>query len=327
VALIVEVLRPGRGGEVRERVRPGADPLTIGRALDNALVLDDPHVDAHHARLVRDAEGALTLEDLGSVNRIETRGDGHRDRVAVAHGTTVVLGRTTLRFRDEQGVVPAAIPLHGATVAGETPARWYERPAARLGIVAAAIAVAALDSWLGATERGAASAVFSTVLVASAVAVVWAGVWAVVARAVLGQFRLLAHVAVVAFAFTSYALIEFADGWSAFLFPSVTVFAGIKGLVLVVLFAAILVGHLGSATTLARPHRWRIGAAAGAIILLLLGISGALKDEAFTAAAEFSGVIKPVSTALLPTESAEEFSRSIADLRGEIDSLLVVRDR
>ena len=57
MALIVEVLRHGRGGEVRERLRLTDVPVTIGRALDNALVLDDPHVDAHHARLVRDADG------------------------------------------------------------------------------------------------------------------------------------------------------------------------------------------------------------------------------------------------------------------------------
>jgi hypothetical protein len=66
---------------------------------------------------------------------------------------------------------------------------------------------------------------------------------------------------------------------------------------------------------------------AGVIVLALLGVSGALKDEAFTAAAKFSGVIKTVSTALVPKESAADFTKSITDLRGEIDSLLVVRDR
>lgn len=327
MALIVEVIRPGRGGEVRERVRLTDEPLTIGRALDNALVLDDPHVDAHHARLVRDAEGIVSIEDLGSVNRIETRAEGHRDRLTVAHGTTVVLGRTTLRFRDEQAIVPAAIPLHGVTVGGESPARWYERTNGRLGIVAAALGIAALDTWLGATERGAASSVFSSLLVGSAVAIVWAGVWAIAARAVLGQFRFLAHVTVFALAVSVYAAIDLLDGWGAFLFPSVTAFAAIKGLALVVLFSAVVAWHLGSATSLGRRQRWRIGAVAGVIVLALLGVSGALKDEAFTAAAQFSGVIKPVSTALVPTETAEEFTRSITDLRGEIDSLLVVRDR
>ncbi len=327
MALIVEVLRHGRSGEVRERMRVGDAPLTIGRALDNTIVLDDPHVDAHHARLVRDAEGAVVIEDLGSVNRIETRADGHRDRLTIAHGVTIVLGRTTLRFRDEQVVVPAAIPLHGATVDRELPLRWYERTTGRVGIVAAALALAALDTWLAATERGAGSAVFSALLVGSAIAIVWAGVWAIAARVVLGQFRFLAHVAVFALAFAAFAVINLVDDWFSFLFPSFTVFAPIKGLALVVLFAAVIAWHLGSATSLGRPQRWRIGAVAGIIVLALLGVSGALEDDAFTAAAEFSGVIKPVSTRLVPTETAEEFSKSITDLRSEVDSLLVVRDR
>lgn len=327
MALIVEVLRQGRGGEVRERIRLGEAPLTIGRALDNAIVLDDPHVDAHHARLVRDADGTAVIEDLGSVNRIETRTDGHRDRLPIAHGTTVVLGRTTLRFRDEQAVVPAAIPLHGATVDREMPLHWYERTGGRVGIVAAALAVAALNTWLVATERGAGSAVFSALLVGSAIAILWAGVWAIAARVVLGQFRFLAHVAAFALAFAVYSVIGLLDGWSTFLFPSFTAVAAIKGLALVVLFAAMIAWHLGSATSLGRPQRWRIGAVAGAIVLALLGVSGALEDDAFTAAAEFGGVIKPVSTSLVPTESAEEFSKSITDLRAEVDSLLVVRDR
>jgi hypothetical protein len=39
-------------------------------------VLDDPHVDASHARIARSADGLLTLTDLDSVNGIESAGQG-----------------------------------------------------------------------------------------------------------------------------------------------------------------------------------------------------------------------------------------------------------
>lgn len=327
MALIVEVLRPGRAGEVRERVRLGAAPLNIGRALDNALVLDDPHVDAHHARLMRDPDGTVVLEDLGSVNRIDTTWEGRRDRVPVTHGTTVILGRTTLRFRDEQAVVPAAIPLHAASAGAEAPARWHERTAGRAGIIVGALAIAAMNTWLQSTERGAASAVFGTLLVGAAMTIVWAGVWAIASRVVLGQFRFLAHVTVVALAFAAFAVIDLLDGWSAFLFPSVEFLALFQTFAIVGLLAAVVAWHLGSATHLARAQRWRVGAIAGVVVLSLLGVSALLEEEAFTGAASFSGVIKPLSTSLVPTESTAEFTRSITDLRGEIDSLLVARDR
>lgn len=42
--------------------------IRIGKAADNEVVTDDAHVSRHHARLTRDNEGRLLLEDLGSTN-------------------------------------------------------------------------------------------------------------------------------------------------------------------------------------------------------------------------------------------------------------------
>ena len=44
MALILEVLHAGRHAEVRERHRLGDAPITIGRGLDNAVVLDEYRV-------------------------------------------------------------------------------------------------------------------------------------------------------------------------------------------------------------------------------------------------------------------------------------------
>ncbi len=43
-------------------------PLVLGRAADNAIVLDHPSVSAQHARLYRDPNFGLCIEDLGSLN-------------------------------------------------------------------------------------------------------------------------------------------------------------------------------------------------------------------------------------------------------------------
>ena len=42
--------------------------IRLGKATDNEVVADHPHVSRHHARLTRDQEGRLLLEDLGSTN-------------------------------------------------------------------------------------------------------------------------------------------------------------------------------------------------------------------------------------------------------------------
>jgi pSer/pThr/pTyr-binding forkhead associated (FHA) protein len=47
-----------REGLVRQAWRIERWPLTIGRALDNDVVMTDPHVAAHHARVSRVRAGA-----------------------------------------------------------------------------------------------------------------------------------------------------------------------------------------------------------------------------------------------------------------------------
>lgn len=51
----------------RHIVIDGRRPVSIGRALDNDIVIDHPSVSRHHARLLHQGSGWL-LEDLGSTN-------------------------------------------------------------------------------------------------------------------------------------------------------------------------------------------------------------------------------------------------------------------
>jgi ABC transport system ATP-binding/permease protein len=44
------------------------NPCTVGRALDNELVFDDPSLSRKHARVSREGPGRISVEDLGSSN-------------------------------------------------------------------------------------------------------------------------------------------------------------------------------------------------------------------------------------------------------------------
>jgi len=59
-------------------------PVTIGRAPDAALVVDDPGVSWHHARIARSAAGAYYAQDLGSTTGTYLR--SVRIGVAPLHG-------------------------------------------------------------------------------------------------------------------------------------------------------------------------------------------------------------------------------------------------
>jgi hypothetical protein len=73
-------------------------PLVIlGRGTDCDLRLVDPGVSRHHAE-IRVEDGDVVLVDLGSTNGTFVNGQPVR-RMALADGTRVTLGRTTLVFR------------------------------------------------------------------------------------------------------------------------------------------------------------------------------------------------------------------------------------
>lgn len=63
-ALILEIQRR----LLHQYVRVEQFPFTIGRALDNDLILSDPTVSPHHLRIDRNQEGVLILQNLSSEN-------------------------------------------------------------------------------------------------------------------------------------------------------------------------------------------------------------------------------------------------------------------
>jgi hypothetical protein len=84
------------GAQWRVRL-PVAASVTLGRELDNDVVLAHPSVSRHHARLVRQADN-LTIEDLGSANG--TWRNGQRVSSApLGPGDDLGLGGLALRVR------------------------------------------------------------------------------------------------------------------------------------------------------------------------------------------------------------------------------------
>jgi ABC-type multidrug transport system ATPase subunit/pSer/pThr/pTyr-binding forkhead associated (FHA) protein len=68
---------------------------TIGRTPDNDVVVEDMPASRHHARVVRQINGELMIEDLASSNG--TYVDGRRvDRAALLDGSVITIGNTDL---------------------------------------------------------------------------------------------------------------------------------------------------------------------------------------------------------------------------------------
>lgn len=316
--VFVEVL--DRRGVVRNRTAVADLPATIGRAYTNALILDDRFVCPEHARLVRDDQGWLALEDLGSVNGIYEAGRRERmRRVALRSGAVVRIGQTRLRFVHPETTVPDAVPDTAADPAIERLARSGRVVVA---LVTALTAWLALSTYLGSYEGNTAADVIGVVIGVLLLLVLWAGAWAVPSRIVVQRFEFVPHLVVVAAIVLSATLYGQASDYLLFLFP----WTGLAGALVVfglLLGVLLIYGHLLFASTLTR--RRRIAWAAGVVLVLvaLTGLFGLALEDEFSEYTEEPGALKPVPARLIPARPAAEYMASLNELQGEVDELAV----
>lgn len=81
-------------------------PLTIGRKMDNDIIIDNMAVSAHHARLTQQGPSYM-IEDLQSTNG--TLINSKRIvSAALKHGDQIVIGQHTLVFVQPEAEAPAA---------------------------------------------------------------------------------------------------------------------------------------------------------------------------------------------------------------------------
>ena len=91
--------------------------LTIGRAPDNAVIIDNPAVSGHHARVFSES-GAMILEDLNSTNGTFVNGQ-HTTRRVLRSGDVLQVGKHHLVFEHVQewaATPPPQLPGLGDTV-------------------------------------------------------------------------------------------------------------------------------------------------------------------------------------------------------------------
>ncbi len=96
------------GSAVGRRLTLG-DELIIGREVSgDGELSDDRELSRRHVRVARDAEGRLTIEDLGSANGTFVNGDRVHGRQLLELGDTVRIGSTTLQLVEAgQAAAPA----------------------------------------------------------------------------------------------------------------------------------------------------------------------------------------------------------------------------
>ena len=212
---LLEVL--DRDGQPRQSFAVQQWPLRIGRALDNDVVLSDPHVAAQHLTIDSAAQG-LTLAPADTRNGVLLDGKRLRsgDNALVATGADpldITIGRTQLRLRLPAHAVAAELPL--------APTRSLTRRA--LPIVMAALLLIGgtlFDTWLDADPEGLPRAIGNALLTGLVGAAVWCTAWALMSKTFTRQAHFGWHLRVFVVASLALlvvsalpALLAFAFSW------------------------------------------------------------------------------------------------------------------
>ena len=312
----VEVL--DRRGHVRARQRIDALPALIGRGYGCDVLLDDPWASPIHARVYRDLDGSFKVEDAGSENGLWQ--GGREDRVTLApvgRGITLRAGRTLFRVLPADTPVAPALPMHAAAPAEGGWDRWW----VGVGSAAAAGVAYATAKLIGDPEVHHTAAMVADTLAMMTLLAVWAGVWALVTRAVWHRARFVAHYAVVALAVLALEALWQGVEFVAFIAPGAPALQGMLVIVGLLIVTAMLAGHLGLATAL---DRRRIIAISSAVVVGFAGLSAlvAEQDRGHDAAMpEFSAELKPLDARVIPTQDTTAFFAGLSELQAGVDSL------
>lgn len=259
---VVEQLH--RDGSVLARWRVHGPRFTMGRALDNDLVLDDAHAAPHHAELQVQNERSAVLHDLGSVNGISHQGGKPLADIRIAGPQTLRVGASLLRVRSAAWALAPELPLDKSR-----PWLWA------LLTLGAALLHGVWELWL--TDRQADSPQY---LYGGAGLLgllgLWSAAYALYGRLATGVDRFFSHLLIACCGYLGIAAIEnalpalaFALGW---LWPM-----QVQNYAIGLALALTVRSHL----RLADPRHWRSMRWALALVTLV-GISVPLAQQWIT---------------------------------------------
>jgi pSer/pThr/pTyr-binding forkhead associated (FHA) protein len=303
---LVEIL--DRDGHVRQAVSVEQWPVTIGRAIDCDVVLDDPHVAAKHAT-VTDEDGALSLHLGDSVNgaRLLNRPVCAGTTTVLPSGEVFQLGGTRVRVRR------ASDPL--------APERALAPVGGRISLLVLAVALLArtvAEQWLDTDPGGRLIEYVPWLVGGAALLALWCGVWAVGSKLFHHRFEFSAHARIA----MSYLL---ALGVTGLLLPlagyalSWSFLSRITGFVAGALLCAMVWQHL----TLILPSRRRVLAlimgtlfVAGSAVILSHNYQA--NDRYFTEL--YDPTLAPPALRLAPAVTTERFIDESRRLKAVLDA-------
>ncbi|HEY1234176.1 MAG TPA: FHA domain-containing protein [Candidatus Binatia bacterium] len=304
-------------GEVVERTRIDSFPIHVGRAYSNEVVVDDPYVCPEHVTIELDDSGSLVARDLNSVNGLWLGSGGKKPvpKLELNSGSQFRIGHTLLRYRSFDH------PLAPTLRDRENSASFFGSPyiAALAGITV--FSLLCLEGFLGSVERVTIAGIVSEPLVTFATLLLWAGLWTLAGRVILSRFYFFEHVTIASLAIVAFFAINAGAEWAEFLFPFIPALWVASVFGAGVILAALVFGHLRFASMMRRRSRIWAASSVSAALIGISFISDYANRSKFSNVMEFTGIVKPLDAAWVPTMSVDRFIENSQKLKSDLERL------
>jgi hypothetical protein len=317
---IIEVLN--RSGQVLHRVHYRGEAISVGRAYDNDIIVDDPYVCPHHLDIRSEGEH-LVVRDKGSVNGTWLRRGRRRvERVELGESELLQIGHSQLRYRAlDAAVEPAWRDMARAGLLRQFDQGWMPPLA-----LALCIAALAWDKVLDSARQLAPGVLASMLVYPLLGLMLWAGVWAMLNRLFSHRANFGVHLSIAAFGIVALfinaqgmPMLGFAMDWLA-----AAGWLKLAGQVLII--GVVLYAHMQFAT---HGRSWTQALGAGVLAALLIGapqLGAFLQRDEFSSLPSLEPLLKPPGVKMVRGADPEEFFKRAEKLREALDENAEAQD-
>ncbi len=305
-SIFVEQLTPD--GEVLHRTKVTHLPISIGRAYDNDIILDDLHTAAHHAQIELNQLDELIIADLGSYNGITHANT--RENFFVVNGDKIYrLGHTRLRIRTADYQVTTE-------VTDLTNHRWEGLLPALAGLGLLLI-TGLVSTWLADLNQGTLSKYLLELVSVFGFAIGWSGIWALFSRLFTGHARFGRHLFIASAGLAFLELWEHVSGLIAYAFSweFLTIFSSHP---VIFICAIVLYFHMLTAGN-KRPGKLKIYLVALALLGSAITITKEYQASNHLSDELYMSRIYPSVVRISRDHNLEEFMADMQGLKEQVD--------
>lgn len=309
-SIFVEQVTPD--GEVLHRSKVTHLPITIGRAYDNDIILDDPHTAAHHAQIELNQLNELIIADLGSYNGIthaNTRANTRENFFVVDGDKIYRLGHTRLRIRTADYQV-------AAEVTDLTNHHWEGLLPALTGL-ALLLVTGLMSTWLADLNQGTLSKYLLELVSVFGFAIGWSGIWALFGKLFTGHARFGRHLFIASAGLALLELWEHLSGVVAYAF-SLEALQTFSVHPIIYICAVVLYFHFLTAGN-KNPHRLKIYLASVAILGSTITMTKEYQASNHLSDELYMSRIYPPAVRISRDHSLEELMADMKGLKEKVD--------